>query len=191
MKINETKKAHIDEGPLDLLTKSGRDQRRANKSGKQTVQKTADNLMRQFSEYLGIQGKGKDEIETEDVIRFLQSKNVDVSNIDPNDPMDSKRLKNIFLVKSREAVLAKRGASSKQPPASTSTSSPASSQSNQQPPAPTDNKRTQSAYAQTVQAAKKLSAKEKRRLIAQLQKTLPSAAGSSPSFSSSRNPSTS
>lgn len=174
MKINETKRNHIDEGPLDLLTKSGRAQRRANKSGKRTVQKTADNLMQQFAEYLGIQGKKLGNAETDDVIQFLQSKNVDVSDIDDTMPMDKARLKNIFQVKSRNAVLRKRGVS-QQPPAP-APSNPAPSGSNQPPaasnPTPSSGKKI-SAYSQTVQAAKKLSAKEKRRLIAQLQKSLP------------------
>ena len=172
MKINETKRNHIDEGPLDLLTKSGRAQRRANKSGKRTVQKTADNLMQQFAEYLGIQGKKLGNAETDDVIQFLQSKNVDVSDIDDTTPMDKSRLIKIFQVKSRNAVLKKRGVSQQQPPASSNPTP-----SNNQPPAssnptPSSGKKI-SAYSQTVKAAKKLSAKEKRRLIVQLQKSLP------------------
>ena len=161
MKLNQIiiENKTTNEGPLDFLTKSGRAQMSANKSGKKTVQNTADNLMRQFSEYLGVQGKRRGQADTDDVIQFLQSKNVNVSDIDPTDAMNPARLKNIFQVKARNAVLAKRGVN------------PAPSGGSATPPTPTSN--AGSKYKQTLNTAKALSAKEKRRLITQLQKTLP------------------
>ena len=177
MKLNQIiiENKTTNEGPLDFLTKSGRAQMSANKSGKKTVQNTADNLMRQFSEYLGVQGKRRGQADTDDVIQFLQSKNVNVSDIDPTDAMNPARLKNIFQVKARNAVLAKRGVNpapsggSATPPAPSG--SPAPSGGSATPPTPTSN--AGSKYKQTLNTAKALSAKEKRRLITQLQKTLP------------------
>lgn len=163
MKINETKRNHINEGPLDLLTKSGRAQRKSFKQGQKTVKLTSENLMNEFAEYLGVQGKkNMRQATTQDVVSFLDSKNVETSDIDVNEPMTPKRLKNIFTVKSREAA---QGKGAKKPAAS-----PKAKPSQSTKSAPKS-----SSYAQTKGNAMKLSAKEKRRLIQQLEKSLPAA----------------
>ena len=148
MKINETKHNHIDEGPLDLLTKSGREQRRAFKGGRATLKKTTDNLKKEFASYLGRQGKKNfKQATTQDVIAFLDAKNVDTSNIGPAG-MTPQRMHDIFVAKSQEAIMGK-GAK----------------------PAPKEEP-VSSAYAQTKDSALKLNAKEKRRLIQQLEKSI-------------------
>jgi len=148
MKINETKKDDLDEGPLDLLTKSGRDQRRAFKGGRGTLKKTTDNLKKEFASYLGRQGKKNfKQATTQDVIDFLDGKNVDTSNIGPAG-MTPQRMNDIFVAKSQEAIQGKGEKSApKQEPVS-------------------------SAYTQTKSTALKLNAKEKRRLIQQLEKSI-------------------
>jgi hypothetical protein len=156
-------KKNTNESVFDLLTRSGREQRKAFKSGQKTVKLTTDNLIRLFAEYLGVQGKGSlKQADVQDVINFLDDRNVDTSDIDTNAPMTPQRLKNIFQVKSRLAI---QGKGSKAPPVQSS--SPTTG--NTAPPAV----KTSSAYSQTLGSAQKLSAKEKRRLIQQLQKGLP------------------
>ena len=148
MKISETKNDHIDEGPLDLLTKSGREQRRAFKGGQGTLKKTTDNLKKQFASYLGRQGKKSfKQATTQDVIAFLDDKDVDTSNIGPAG-MTPERMHDIFVAKSQEAIQGK-GAK------------------------PTPKKEpVSSAYTQTKDSALKLNAKEKRRLIQQIEKSI-------------------
>ena len=186
MKISETKRSHIDEGPLDLLTKSGRARRRSFKQGKKTVKLTVQNLQNEFAEYLGVLGKRNfNQATVQDVIDFLDNKNVDTSDINPSEPMSRSRLKNIFTVQSRAAI---QGKGTKKPPtpAPASTGSAGGSGSSSSGggagggssgagagagAAPT-------AYAQVRSAALKLKAKDKRRLIKQIQKTLPATGGS-------------
>lgn len=148
MKINETKHNHIDEGPLDLLTKSGREQRRAFKGGQSTLKKTTDNLKKQFASYLGRQGKKNfKQATTQDVIAFLNDKDVDTSDIGPAG-MTPERMNDIFVAKSQEAIQGKGAKTTpKQEPVS-------------------------SAYTQTKNSALKLNAKEKRRLVQQLEKSI-------------------
>ena len=148
MKISETKNDHINEGPLDLLTKSGREQRRAFKGGQGTLKKTTDNLKTQFASYLGRQGKKSfKQATTQDVIAFLDDKDVDTSNIGPAG-MTPERMHDIFVAKSQEAIQGK-GAK------------------------PTPKKEpVSSAYTQTKDSALKLNAKEKRRLIQQIEKSI-------------------
>ena len=153
MKINETKKDHIDEGPLDILTKSGRAQKRSFKSGSRNLKRTVDNLKNEFATYLGGQGKRNfKQATTQDVIDFLDTKQVDTSNIGPAG-MTPQRMHDIFVAKSKEAILGKGG---KKIPQQTQTE-----------PA-----KVSSAYVQTKDAALKLNAKEKDRLIKALDKSI-------------------
>ena len=146
MKINETKHNHLDEGPLDLLTKSGRANRRAFKGGRNTLKLTTDNLKKQFASYLGRQGKKNfKQATTQDVIDFLDGKNVDTRDIGPEE-MTPQRMDNIFLIKSKEAIQGKG--------------------------AKPETIKTSSVYAQTKELALGLNAKEKRRLIQQLEKSI-------------------
>lgn len=182
MKINQiiVENKKVDEAPAGMFTQMGRKlgsralnkigakSMAANIAGKADLGATANKLHQQFSGYMGTQNKDISRATGKDLKAFLATKNVSV-NV-PNGPIDPSRLDKMLLKIARDAMNKK--SNSKQP------SAPASSGSNQQQPSaptPTSNKRTQSAYSQTVQAAKKLSAKEKRRLIAQLQKTLPPA----------------
>ncbi len=172
MKIYETKPNHINEGPLDLLTRSGRAQRRAFKTGQQVSGTATNNLKQELARYLGSQGKKSfDQADTQDVIDFLDSKGVDTSDIDKTAPMNAKRVDNIIKQKVQQTMALKK-------PASAPSTAPASQGGAPAPgpgpgPGAQGNTKTASAYSQTLGAAQKLSAKEKRRLIQQLQKGLP------------------
>ena len=152
MKLSDLTNENFNESPFDLLSKSGREQRRAFKGGQGTLKKTTDNLKRQFASYLGNQGKKNfKQATTQDVIDFLDSKNVDTSNIGPAS-MTPQRMDDIFLAKSKEAIQGKGG-------------KPA-------PKAEPEDIKTSSIYSQTKQLALNLNAKEKRRLIQQLEKSI-------------------
>ena len=90
--------------------------------------------------------------------------------------MDQKRIDNILKQKIQQTM------SLKKPSAPSNSTAPAASTS-AAPKAAAG--KTASAYTQTLGSAQKLSAKEKRRLIQQIQKTLPKAT-SSPEFRSGR-----
>jgi hypothetical protein len=105
MKIDETKPQGLNEGPLDLLTKSGRAQRSAFKSGQATLKATGDKLMQEFATYLGKLGKKSyNQASTEDVINFLNSKNAETGDINPDTPMDKNRIKQIFVNKAKARI---------------------------------------------------------------------------------------
>lgn len=166
MKINE-----ITEAPVSgfkqaaqgigsrVLNKVGMKSTAANLAGKADLAATANNLYRQFMTFLGTQNKNAKQADTQDVIDFLDGKNVDTSDIDTTQPMTPDRMNKIFLAKSTQAM---RGKGAKPAPAAGNPSSGGSSSST-----------ASSAYSQTLGSAQKLSAKEKRRLIQQLQKGLP------------------
>lgn len=135
------------------FSKQGRAERKAEKKGKADMIASVDNLSKEFATYQGTQGKTIKNSETQDVIKFLGTKNVDTSDIDPNKPMDPKRLKTIFTAKIQKKM---RGDSVTPPQAE---------------PAPA--KKT-SSYVATKDAALGLNAKEKRRLIAQIEKSIKS-----------------
>jgi UTP:GlnB (protein PII) uridylyltransferase len=174
MRIYETKHNDLNEGPLDLLTPSGRERRRAFKTGKQVSSTAIKQLGNEFARYLGTQGKRNfNQADTQEVIAFLKSKGVDTADIDTTQPMNQKRIENIFKQKVQQTTSLNRSAPTS-PAAAQQGSSPAAAA----PPA-------SSAYTQTKTSAMKLSAKEKRRLIQQLQKTLPKA-NAAPAFRSRR-----
>jgi hypothetical protein len=139
-----------------VLNKVGMKSTAANLAGKADLSATANNLYRQFMTFLGTQNKNAKQADTQDVIDFLDGKNVDTSDIDTAQPMTPDRMNKIFLAKSTQAM---RGKGAKPAPAAANTGSTAPAAS--------------SAYSTTLGSAQKLSAKEKRRLIQQLQKGLP------------------
>ena len=109
MKINQIimKESEVSE---IAFTKRGREQKRAFKQGKQTLKLTTDNLTKEFAEYLGSQGKKNfKQATTQDVVAFLDGKNVDTSDIANAEPMTPKRMAKIFQVKSQEAVAGRGG----------------------------------------------------------------------------------
>lgn len=162
MKIHETKSSNIDEGPLDLLTPSGRERRRAFNAGSKVSGTAFSQLSNEFARYLGTQGKRSfKQAETQDVIDFLDSKGVNTSDIDTAQPIDQKRIENILKQKIQQTMSLKKPAASSKPAGSAAPKAAAG--------------KATSAYSQTLGSAQKLSAKEKRRLIQQIQKTLPQA----------------
>ena len=134
MKIHETKITN--EGPLDLLTTQGRSQRRAFKSGQQTVTLTTQNLMRQFAQFLGTQGLRKyTEASIEDLRSFLNTKNVDTSDIsdkNPNQALTKEFVTKYLTIKSREAVTGKRANTNAPAPDAQGQSSPNTDQDQSQ-----------------------------------------------------------
>lgn len=174
MKIYETKHSNVSEGPLDLLTPGGRERRRAFKAGSKVSGTAFRQLSNEFARYLGTQGKRSfKQAETQDVIDFLDSKGVNTGDIDTTQPMDQKRIDNILKQKIQQTMSLKKPSKTTAPAASATTAPKAAAG------------KTASEYSQTLGSAQKLSAKEKRRLIQQIQKTLPKATAS-PTFRSGR-----
>lgn len=138
------------------LTKQGRAIKRAEKAGAADLKQTVDDLTTEFASMLGSQGKKFKTATTDDVIQFLQSKKVDTKKIDAKQPMDPKRIKTIFntLVKDKMGGKNIAGAAD-------------------QPDQPaTDPKVLKTVYAQTKDAFAQLNMKEKRRLLAALEKDI-------------------
>lgn len=145
----------------------------ANLAGKADLAATANNLYNQFMTFLGTQNKTDKQADTQDVIDFLDSKNVDTGDIDTAQPMTTDRINKIFMAKATQAM---RGKGAKPAPAQTPASTGA------------DNAKASSQYAQVKNAALKLSTKERNRLIAALGKGAKQKAA--PQFKSSREPTT-
>lgn len=150
MKINEF--SNIDLNEFNPFSKKSRQMRKANLAGKRNLQMTTDNLERQFATYLGGKGKKIKQADYNDVAAFLNSKNVDTSDIDQSLPINPKRLTQIFSAKAKQAISGEIKTLDK---------------AKQEPEA-----KPSSAYAQTKSSAMKLNAKEKRRLIQQLEKSI-------------------
>jgi hypothetical protein len=177
MKINE-----ITEAPIGNLKKSamkfgakalgaiGAKDTAANLRGKTNLAATANNLYRQFMTYLGTQNKAARDATTQDVIDFLDDKNVDTSNIDTARPMNKDRMNAIFLDKAKEAMAGK-GA---KPSADDA-----------------DTQKVKTVYSQVKGQFDQLSMKEKKRLLAALQKNINTPKKKTgtnvPSFKSRRN----
>lgn len=148
--------------------------RRATAAGQKDMQATADKLEREFANSLGFQGKNMKTASWNDVIDFLSSKNVDTSQIDTTLPLDTRKLFKDVVIKAkaqsgRKAPPATGSAS----PAAGSTATPAAKPKTPGAAPSSTSAPASSSYSQTLGSAQKLSAKEKRRLIQQLQKTLP------------------
>ena len=155
MKLNDI----LTESQLDEfipLTKQGRMIRRAEKAGAADLQATANKLLQQYAAHLGTQQKKVNTSDYDDLFDFLKRKKVDSSDIDTTPPINAKRLKTIFLAKSKQAMAPTQSSGQKTP--------------SKEPKQPTA--KASSAYMSTKNAALKLSSKEQRRLIAQLQKSV-------------------
>jgi hypothetical protein len=155
MKLNDI----LTESQLDEfipLTKQGRMIRRAEKAGAADLQATANKLLQQYAAHLGTQEKRVKTSDYNDLFDFLKTKKVDTSDIDTTPPINAKRIKAIFLAKSKQAMTPTQSSKQKSP--------------SKEPNQPTT--KASSAYMSTKNAALKLSSKEQRRLIAQLQKSV-------------------
>lgn len=102
MKLNDV----VNEAQLSEfipLTKQGRAIKKAEKAGLADLKQTVKDMEIEFAGILGSQSKKLKTATTDDVISFLQSKNVDTKKIDPTKPMDPKRIQTIFttLVKDK------------------------------------------------------------------------------------------
>lgn len=176
MKINEVTEAPISDlkrSAMKLGAKAlgavGAKDTAANLRGKTNLAATANNLYREFMTYIGTQNKAAKDATTQDVIDFLDDKNVDTSNIDTARPMNKDRLNAIFLDKAKEAMIGK-GAKTQ---------------------ADVDDQKVKTVYSQVKGQLDQLSMKEKKRLLAALQKNINTPnkkAGSNvPPFKSNRN----
>ena len=152
----------LDESTLNEfipLTKKGREIRRAEKAGAADLNDNVTRLTRELAAFLGTQGKRLKTATTDDVIQFLKTKNVDTSDIGTSDPMNPKRIDNIFRAKVQKKM------------AGQSISAAPAAEPEQDAPKAAPVK-VSSAYAQTKKAALGLNAKEKRRLIQQIEKSI-------------------
>jgi hypothetical protein len=90
-----------------FFNKERRAQRQAFKTGGKTLKLTFENLKKEFAEYLGSQGKRKwSQATTQDLIDFLDDKNVDTSDLNPLVQMDKNK---IFAKLKQVSMLAIRG----------------------------------------------------------------------------------
>ena len=97
----------LNESQLDEfipLTKQGRMIKRAEKAGKKDAKATLDKMIQNFAAHLGTQGLKFKTASTDDVIDYLKSRKIDVSDIDTNAPMTPARIKKIFQVKVKAAI---------------------------------------------------------------------------------------
>ena len=148
MRINEVSSLNLNE--FNPFSKRSRQLRKANIAGQKDLKATADNLGNEFASYLGTKGMNLKQADYSDLEDFFNKKNVDSSNIDKTVPFNAKRLQQIFMAKAKEAIQGQvKPAASAEPAAKAS-----------------------SAYVQTKDAALNLNAKEKRRLIQQLEKSI-------------------
>lgn len=148
MRINEVSSLNLNE--FNPFSKRSRQLRKANIAGQKDLKATADNLGNEFASYLGTKGINLKQAGYSDLEDFFNKKNVDSSNIDKTVPFNAKRLQQIFMAKAKEAMQGQvKPAASAEPAAKASSS-----------------------YVQTKDAALKLNAKEKRRLIQQLEKSI-------------------
>lgn len=165
MKISDLHESRTDEF-TNPFSKKSRDLRKYQKAGAKDLKATADNLGNEFASYLGTQGKKLSRADYTDLSAFLKTKGVNTDRIDTSIPFSRSRMDQIFTKLAKDAMTKqtapKTGAGSSGQQAGTS------SKGQKAPPA-----KASSAYASTKNAALKLNAKEKRRLIAQLQKSLP------------------
>lgn len=155
MKINDI----MNESQLDEfipLTKQGRDIKRAEKAGAADLKQTISDLTKEFASVMGSQGKRVKTATTDDVINFLNSKNVNTSKIDTTQPMNPKRIQDVFTTLIKDKMAGKNVGAAK-----TKTAEPAS-----------DPKVVKSVYSQTKAAFAQLNMKEKRRLLAALEKDI-------------------
>jgi hypothetical protein len=152
MKLNDI----LTESQLDEfipLTKQGRDIRRAEKAGAADLKQTVKDMETEFAGILGSQGKKFKTATTDDVVQFLKSKNVDTKKIDTTQPMDAKRMQTIFTTLVKDKMGGKNIAGGASAPT-------------------TDPKVLKTVYSQTKAAFSKLNMKEKRRLLAALEKDI-------------------
>lgn len=177
MKINE-----VTEAPISGLKKSamkfgakalgavGAKDTAANLRGKTNLAATANNLYREFMTRLGTQNKSARDATTQDVIDFLDDKNVDTANIDTTRPMNKDRMNAIFLDKAKEAMIGKGAKAKAQDDA--------------------DDQKVKTVYSQVKGQFDQLSMKEKKRLLVALQKNINTpkkkAGPSAPPFKSRR-----
>ena len=99
MKINEMQ---LDE--FIPITKKGRAIRRAEKAGAADVKQTVDDMETEFASLLGTQNKRFKSATTDDVVAFLKSKKVDTSRIDTTQPMNPKRINQVFTTLVRDKI---------------------------------------------------------------------------------------
>ena len=120
MKISDLDESTLNE--FIPLTKKGRGIRRAEKAGAADLKDNVTRLTKELAAHLGAQGKRMKSATSDDVIQFLKTKNVDTSDIGASNPMNPKRIDQIFTAKvqkkmSGQSIVAKdAGAEPQQEP---------------------------------------------------------------------------
>jgi hypothetical protein len=165
MKISDLHESRTDEF-TNPFSKKSRDLKKYQKAGAKDLQATADNLGNEFASYLGTQGKKLSRADYTDLSAFLGQKGVDTNRIDTSIPFSRKRMDQIFGKLAKDAMT--KQSAPKTSAGSGSQQANTAPKGQKAPPA-----KASSAYVSTKDAALKLNAKEKRRLISQLQKSLP------------------
>jgi hypothetical protein len=128
----------------------------SNLAGKADLSDTANNLYNEFRQYLGTQGKDVKTATGADLSAFITSKRAKVPAI-PKGPVSKQVMDQVFMQVAKTAMAAKQ-----------KVKAPA------QAAAPAASKKVpvSSAYVKTKDAALTLNAKEKRRLIQQIEKSI-------------------
>lgn len=134
--------------------------RAANMAGKADLGATANKLYRQFNSYLGTQNKNLKQATGKDLSDFLSTKNVKNIKIGAG-PIDANTINQIMMDVSKKAMQSSQGIKQKAVGSKSKSGSPAVKQ-----------EPMSSAYVQTKDTALRLNAKEKRRLIQQLEKSI-------------------
>ena len=159
MKIKDllTESHKLDEFDMPVFGKKAKMIKRAEKAGAADLKQSVDDLSAEFAAQLGTQGKKFNTATTDDVIAFLKTKKVDTSKIDTTQPMDKKRIGLIFNTLIKDKMSGK---------------SISGNNNSKEAKPKTDPKVLKTVYAQTKAALSTLNMKEKRRLLAALEKDI-------------------
>jgi len=130
---------------LNKIPSAAAKSKAANLAGQADLEQTANNLHREFNSYLGTQGKTMKIATGKDLAAFLKTKNHKTSAKISSGVLQKDQLNQILMTVSREAMAGQGG---------------------------TTNEPESATYVQTKDQALKLNAKEKRRLIQHLEKSI-------------------
>ena len=171
---NPPRESVANEAPVGLLKRAGQavgakalgaigmKGKASNLAGKADLSDTANTLYNEFRQYLGTQGSDVKTATGEELSAFIKSKRVKVPSI-PRGPVNKQIMDKVFMQVAKAAIASKQGVKA---PAQA-----APAQATPQAAAP-KKVPVSSVYVKTKDSALKLNAKEKRRLIQQLEKSI-------------------
>tara|TARA_B110000259_G_scaffold155518_1_gene176679 strand:+ start:284 stop:856 length:573 start_codon:yes stop_codon:yes gene_type:complete len=180
MKINDIiTETKITEAPVGMMKRAGQaigakalgaigaKGKASNLAGKADLSDTANTLYNEFRQYLGTQGSDVKTATGEELSAFIKSKRVKVPSI-PRGPVNKQIMDKVFMQVAKAAIASKQGVKA---PAQAAPAQAAPAQATPQAAAP-KKVPVSSVYVKTKDSALKLNAKEKRRLIQQLEKSI-------------------